>query len=222
MTPILYLGNKNYSSWSMRPFLALRWGGIAFAEEMRGLTLDGWGQGRAANILAISPSGRVPALHVDGVVISDSLAICEWAAEQNPQLWPADPKARARARSAAAEMHSGFANLRRELPMNMKRTMSAPPALNEDVQRELARIFALWSDLRETFGAGGPFLFGARTIADAFYAPIASRLRTYAIARAPVAAAYCDAIFQDAAFQEWNSAAVKEAWINPNYDGMYA
>jgi glutathione S-transferase len=220
--PILYLGNKNYSSWSMRPFLALRWGGIAFEHEVCGLTLEGWGQGRAANILAISPSGRVPALHTDGIVINDSLAICEWAAEQNPALWPADPKVRARARSAAAEMHSGFANLRRELPMNMKRVMSAPPALNEDVQRELARIFALWSDLRQSFGAGGPFLFGARTIADAFYAPIASRLRTYVIARAPVAAAYCNTIFEDAAFREWEDAALKETWINPNYDGMYA
>ncbi len=206
----------------MRPFLALRWAGITFAEEVRGLTLEGWGQGRAANILAISPSGRVPALHVDGVVINDSLAICEWAAEQNPALWPANKIARARARAAAAEMHSGFANVRRELPMNMKRTMAAPPPLNEDVQRELARIFALWSDLRESFGGGGLFLFGARTIADAFYAPIASRLRTYAIACPPVAAAYCSAIFEDAAFQEWEAAAVKETWINPNYDGMYA
>lgn len=222
MTLKLYLGNKNYSSWSMRPFLALRWAGIAFEEEVRGLTLDGWGQGRAANILAVSPSGRVPALHADGVVINDSLAICEWAAEQNRALWPADSKVRARARSAACEMHSGFANLRRELPMNMKRTMTAPAPLNEDVQRELSRIFALWSDLRNRFGEGGPFLFGARTVADAFYAPIASRLRTYAIECPPVAAEYCSAIFEDAAFREWEAAAVKEVWIHPGYDGMYA
>src|SRR5262249_23570099 len=106
--PTLYIGNKNYSSWSMRPWLALTWGGVALEERVLELGMQGYGKSKIAAILAISPSGRVPALHLDGVVIHDSLAICEWAAEHAPALWPADAVTRALARSAACEMHSGF------------------------------------------------------------------------------------------------------------------
>jgi glutathione S-transferase len=222
VTPTLYLGNKNYSSWSMRPWLAMRWGGIAFNEDVRPISADMAMKGRAPHLLAISPSGRVPALHVDGIVINDSMAICEWAAEQNRALWPEDARARALALSAAAEMHGGFAGLRRDLAMNLVRRRASAPTLPEDTQRDLIRLFALWGDLRERFGAGGPFLFGAqRTIADAFYAPVVSRLRTYAIATPALATAYCDAIEADAEYQRWAAGAKTETWAQPDIDGLH-
>src|SRR5262245_51316301 len=116
----LYIGNKNYSTWSLRGWLVLRWSGIPFDERLLQLGADGYGQGKIAEVLAVSPSGRVPALHTDddGLTIWDSLAISEWAAEHTPALWPATPRARALARSAACEMHSGFGALRRDLSMN--------------------------------------------------------------------------------------------------------
>ncbi len=222
MIPTLYLGNKNYSSWSMRPWLALRWGGIAFEEDVRPISVEAAIKGRAPHLVEVSPTGRVPALHIDGAVIVDSLAICEWAAEQNKKLWPADPVARALARAACAEMHSGLAALRRDLPMNMSRVRASAPALPEDAQRDIARVFTLWTGLRERFGAGGPFLFGAqRTIADAFYAPVVSRLITYAIARPAPVAAYCDAIAADGEYQSWAQAARTESWAMPDTDGIH-
>jgi len=218
--PVLYIGNKNYSSWSLRPWLALTWAGVAFEERVLELGMMGYGKSKQANILAVSPSGRVPALKLDaGVTIWDSLAICEWAHEQTPHanLWPADPVARAMARTASAEMHSGFAALRRDASMNLRRR-AAPRDWAEDVRMDVARLEELWSDLRTRFGAGGPFLFGARTIADAMYAPVATRIRTYAIPVSPVAQAYCDAIFADDAFKSWEAGAIAETWTQPDVD----
>jgi glutathione S-transferase len=220
--PKLYIGNKNYSSWSMRPWLALRWAGVAFDEEMRRLGEDaGYGKQASAHILEISPSGRVPALHIEGAVIYDSLSICEWAAEQNKSLWPADPTARALARSAAAEMHSGFAAVRRDLSMNLKRRLEREPAWPDDTRRDLARLFALWGELRTKFSAGGPYLFGARSVADAMFAPVATRLRTYKVTTPEIVAAYCATIFADEAYQEWERAALQEPWALPGTDGLY-
>jgi glutathione S-transferase len=219
--PVLYLGNKNYSSWSMRPWLALTWGAIAFEERIIPLGGPGYGKYRIAEILAVSPSGRVPALHVDGLVIHDSLAICEWAAERAPGLWPADPGRRALARSAAAEMHAGFAAMRRDLSMNLRRRMERAPDLPEDTQSDLARLFELWTSARRQFAADGPYLFGARSIADAMFAPVATRLRTYAIAMPPAAESYCAAIFADAAFQDWERGAVAEQWTVASTDELY-
>jgi glutathione S-transferase len=224
MAAKLYIGNRNYSSWSLRPWLALKWAGIEFTDEVRRLGPDqpGYGQARAAHILEVSPSGRVPALHVDDEIIYDSLAICEWAAERAPSLWPADATTRALARSAAAEMHSGFQGVRMNLPMNMKRLMVAPPALPEVAATDLERLFALWGGLRARFGRGGQFLFGARSIADAMFAPVASRLHTYAIVGPAPIKAYIDAIRADGAYQEWEAAARAELWAMPNADGLYA
>lgn len=220
MIPTLYIGDKNYSSWSMRPWLALRWGGIAFNEELRRISLEKAIKGRAPHMLEISPSGRVPALHVDGLVIVDSLAICEWAAEQNKALWPADWRDRALARSAAAEMHAGFASMRNELPMNVRRERGSAPTLPESTQHDLTRLFASWTSLLAR--SGGPFLFGpARTIADAFYAPVVSRLITYAIACPPAVKPYCDAIAGDNDYQAWAQAARLEPWAMPDNDGMH-
>jgi glutathione S-transferase len=220
-TPILYIGNKNYSSWSMRPWLALHWGGIEFEERVMALGQEGHGQGLNREIGAVSPTGRVPALHVGDIVIYDSLAICEWAAEWQNSLWPEDPDARALARSAAAEMHSGFPDLRRALSMNLKRQMTRAPDWDAPTRRDLQRLIDLWSELRTRFGGHQPYLFGVRTIADAFYAPVATRLRTYAVTLPTAAQAYCETIFADAAFKEWERGALQETATMANTDGLY-
>lgn len=218
---ILYVGNKNYSSWSMRPWLALKWSGLSFEERVIPLGGPGYGKSKVAEVLAISPSGRVPALHVEGVVINDSLSICEWAAERAPALWPADATRRALARSAAAEMHSGFAALRRDLSMNVRRRLERAPELPDDTRSDIERLYELWGEARVAFGADGPFLFGARSIADAMYAPVATRLRTYAIAMPKAVEDYCAALFADGAFREWERAAEAETWSIAPTEELY-
>lgn len=217
--PVLYIGNKNYSSWSMRPWLVLKWGGIEFEEQVIPLGGEGYGQSQIAAVRAVSPSGRVPSLHAGAVVIHESIAICEWAAEQTPSLWPADAMARAEARSAAAEMHAGFAALRRDMSMNVRRRVSPQPIWPSDTQSDLAQLTTLWERLYAKYG--GPFLFGARSIADAMYAPVATRLRTYAVPLKPTAAQFCDAIFSDPAFQDWERAAEAEPWAIEQAEALY-
>jgi glutathione S-transferase len=205
------IGNKNYSSWSMRPWLALKWAPIAFDEVLIPLGGEGYGRGHIAKVLAVSPSGRVPALSLGDMTIWDSLAIAEWAAEKAPALWPQDPMVRAVCRSLVAEMHSGLGALRRDLAMNIRRR-TTPRDWPNDTRADLKRVEQIWTTTRARFGASGPMLFGARTIADAFYAPVATRLRTYGVAMSPTSAAYCEAIFADAAFKEWQAAAEAETW----------
>lgn len=217
--PILYIGNKNYSSWSMRPWLALKWGAITFDERVLQLGGDGYGSQRIPAVVAVSPSGRVPSLHAGGVVINDSLAICEWAAEQAPALWPKDAAARALARSASAEMHSGFASLRRDLSMNIRRRLASAPELPDDTREDLRRLFELWTSALER--SGGPWLFGARSNADAMYAPVVTRLRTYAVAAPAHLQDYCALLFADSAFQEWEQAAQAETWTISTADELY-
>ncbi|HVY02789.1 MAG TPA: glutathione S-transferase family protein [Caulobacterales bacterium] len=218
----LHIGNKNYSSWSLRPWLALRWGAIAFDETLLRLGEEGHGTQQNKAVLAVSPSGRVPCLHDGDLIVHDSLAICEWAAERAPALWPEDGDARALARAAAAEMHSGFADLRRALPMNIKRRMTRAPDWDDATRRDIARVISLWSELRTRFGGHQPYLFGARTIADAFFAPVAARFRTYAVTLPTAAQAYCETIFADDAFKEWERAAEEEVWGLPGADQVYA
>jgi glutathione S-transferase len=165
----LYVGNRNYSSWSLRPWLCLTWSGLAFDTVDVDLDQPGYGHGQIADVLAETPTGRIPALHVDDLVIWDSLAIAEWAAEAAPAagLWPTDPGARAIARAVTAEMHAGFAPVRRDLPMNLRRRARAtdlPPRPRRHADRRVVVRRA------RGFGGAGPYLFGARTIADAFYA----------------------------------------------------
>ena len=217
--PALYIGNKNYSSWSMRPWLALKWGGIAFDEHVIPLGGQGYGSSQIAAVRQVSPSGRVPALHVGDLVIYESLAICEWAAEQAPELWPNDALARAEARSVACEMHAGFFALRRDLGMNIRRVEHTAPLWPQDTQIDLARLVALWEHLIRRYG--GPFLFGPRTIADAMFAPVATRLRTYAVAAPEFARNYCAMIFADAAFQEWERAAQEEPWTIEETEALH-
>jgi glutathione S-transferase len=224
--PHFYLGNPNYSSWSLRPWLCLRWGGIDFDETFVDLDRPGYGKAQIAEVLAVSPSGRVPALHVGPHVIWDSLAIAEWAAEIAPErrLWPADPWARAAARSVTCEMHSGFTGIRRDLSMNIRRRVRAY-GLSEETRVEIARMDQLWSATRAKHGGAGPYLFGHRTIADAFFTPVATRFRTYDIELSREAAAYRDALLADDAFLEWERRVLAEPatrFSRANTDDLYA
>jgi glutathione S-transferase len=219
--PILHIGNKNYSSWSMRPWLALKWGGIGFEERLVPLGGEGYGVGEIKAVRAVSPSGRVPALHVGDTVIYDSLAICEWAAEQTPSLWPADAMVRGEARSAACEMHSGFFALRGAMSCNIRRRVAQQPDWSSATRADLRRLYELWSGLRAKYGADGPFLFGQRSIADAMFAPVATRLRTYAVDAPEIAQAYCATIFADAAFQDWEHAGEAETMTLEQADKLY-
>jgi glutathione S-transferase len=206
----IYLGNKNYSSWSLRPWLALKQTGAPFDEEVIPL-----GEPTTrSTVLRFSPSGRVPALKHNELTVWDSLAMCEYLAETFPQakLWPEDKAARAVARAASAEMHSGFAALRDHLPMNM-RSSFPNRGVTPEVQSDINRITAIWRDCRKRFGANGPFLFGDFTIADAMYAPVVSRFRTYKIELEEEAQAYTDAVWALPALQEWLTAAKNEPMI---------
>jgi len=208
----LIVGNKVYSSWSLRGWLAARLAGIAFDEELVRLSEPG---SRVA-LLAHSPAGKVPVLKHGRRVIWDSLAIVEYLAEQRPDagLWPADPDARALARSIAAEMHGGFGALRSRMPMNLRKSLPGRGG-GAGVERDIVRIGALWRDCRSRFGGGGPFLFGAASAADAMYAPVATRFRTYGVALDPTGEAYVEAIYAWPAFREWQAAALEEPWIIP-------
>lgn len=230
MSNILFIGDKNYSSWSLRPWLVLRWAGIAFEERVLRLDQPGYGRQEIVEVKAVSPNGTVPALHaggrVDRLVIWDSLAIAEWAAEQVAPgvLWPEDPALRAQARSATCEMHAGFAAVRRDLSMNIRRRMDLPPQWPDDTRRQLARLDALWSDLRERHAPLGPWLFGTRSIADAFFAPVATRLRTYAVRVSDSAEAYRDTVLADADFLAWEADCVDDrgdASAHPVIDGLH-
>lgn len=212
MRPRLHIGDKNYSSWSMRPWLALRHGGIAFDEVMHELPEIG---GKPV-FGAISPNARVPALDLgEGVVVAESLAICEWAAEQQPTLWPRDANARALARAAAAIMHSGFPNLRNDAPMNIKRRTDAG-RMTADGLADAAKVDALWSEWLAR--SGGPFLFGNWSIADAMYAPVVTRFVTYAIPRSAMAQGYIDRMSAESHFAAWVEGAGKETRTLPRSD----
>src|ERR1700680_1090976 len=184
----LVIGNKNYSSWSMRPWLALRANDIAFEEIFIPLYT---GEADKERILAFTGSGKVPALIDGDVTVWDSLSIIEYVAERFPEarLWPEDRAARAHARSISAEMHSGFVPLRSECGMNLHRPVKAI-ALSPDGRANIARIQEIWIECRERYGKSGPFLFGAFSGADAMFAPVVHRFRTYAIPVAPEAKTY--------------------------------
>jgi glutathione S-transferase len=200
----LVIGSKRWSSWSLRPWLVLRRTGAPFQERLIPLYQE---EGRTrAQILPHSPSGRVPALKMGGIVIPESLAICESLAEAFPgaNLWPEDPDLRALGRAAASEMHAGFRALRVECPMDLARPIEAID-LSDEAKADIARIRDLWSDLLGR--SGGPFLLGDWSIADAFFAPVASRFRTYAIeAGSPELADYLDRLLDWPDFLEWEAA----------------
>ena len=207
--PTLVIANKCYSSWSMRPWLLLKQLGIAFDELTVPLDLPD----TKARVLKHSPAGKVPILIDGDVTVWETIAIMEHVGEAyDAPVWPADRKARAMARSIAAEMHSGFSALRSACPMNLGKKF-AQKDRGEAVARDVARFVEIVRQAREHFGAGGPFLFGAFSAADAMYAPLVTRLDTYSIALDATTRAYADAILILPAFQEWRSAAMEEEWI---------
>jgi glutathione S-transferase len=211
MALTLVIGNKNYSSWSMRPWLALRANNIAFDEVFIPLYT---GDADKNRILGFTRSGKVPAL-VDGdVTVWDSLAIIEYVAEGFPQarLWPEHRASRAHARSISAEMHSSFVALRNECGMNLHRPVGAI-ALSADARADIARIQQIWIECQERYGKSGPFLFGSFGGADAMFAPVVHRFMTYAIEVAPQLRDYMDAMKSLPAFQEWTRAGLAETLI---------
>jgi glutathione S-transferase len=204
----LYVGNRNYSSWSIRGSLLVRQSGLDCEEIVIPLDMDE----SKARIAEVSPSGRVPVLHVDGIVVWDSLAIAEFLHERFPAagLWPSAVAARALARSVSAEMHSGFAPLRSQMPMDMRARRSVP--WTPELQDDIARIDALWNACRSAHGGEGAFLFGAWSAADAMYAPVVSRFRTYGVQLSPVASAYAAAVWEWPALQSLAAEAAAEPW----------
>jgi glutathione S-transferase len=215
----LVIGNKNYSSWSLRPWLAMRQAGLPFRE----VRIPLYTPESKAQIRSYSPSGKVPCLVDGALAVWDSLAICEYLAERHPQakLWPADPHARAVARSISAEMHSGFQNLRSNMSMNCRKRF---PGMGRTVEvaGEIERVQRSWGEAREKHGAGGPFLFGAFTIADAMYAPVVLRFRTYAVQLNPVCREYADAILALPAMQQWLADAEAETEVIAAFEPQQA
>ncbi|MGV8961236.1 MAG: glutathione S-transferase family protein [Stenotrophomonas sp.] len=215
--PVLVIGNKNYSSWSLRPWLLLRNFEVGFDEVMLELDAPGF----AAAALRHSPTGKVPALHDGDLLLWDSLAICEYANERwlDGRGWPADLRQRAIARAAAAEMHSGFAALRSQLPMNSRR-VSDGYCWDAAAQRDIDRMQALWRDLRREHGHGGDFLFGRFGIVDAMFAPVAIRFEGYGVAVDAVAADYLRALAALPALREWRQAGAQETTRVPATDAL--
>ncbi|QTL02592.1 glutathione S-transferase family protein [Aquabacter sp. L1I39] len=209
MTLALIIANKNYSSWSMRPWLALKAADVDFEEKLVPLGSDLFRK----TLAGLGTAGRVPVLLDDGAAIWESLAIIEHVAELYPDrpFWPTDRAARAMARAVAAEMHAGFHYLRRHLPMNLWRPPE-PRALDEGGEKDLARLTAIWTAARARFGAEGPFLFGRFSAADAMFAPLATRLRTYQVPMTPEVADYVAAIHAYPHFVAWRDAALAEPW----------
>ena len=216
MALTLVIGNKNYSSWSMRPWMALKAAGIAFDEVVIPLYT---GDVDKQKILKYSPAGKVPIL-IDGTVTTwDSLAIIEYLAEKFPDkgIWPKEAVARAHARSISAEMHSGFVALRNECGMNIHRPLQRR-VLSADAQANAARVQEIWSECRAKYGQGGSFLFGAFSGADAMYAPVIHRFRTYGVEVIGAAADYMQAMQAHPAFAEWTAAALKETWVIEKFE----
>jgi glutathione S-transferase len=210
--PNLVIGNKNYSSWSMRPWFAMSVAGIDFTEEV--IALDQ--PDTKARIAAHGPAGRVPVLRHGDLTVWESLAILEYLAEAWPEagLWPESTGARATARAVSSEMHAGFQALRQHCPMNMRRARRAielAPAVKADV----GRIEEIWRACRQAHGRDGPFLFGRFTNADAMFAPVVNRFETYAVPVSAATRAYMEAVMALPAWQAWKQAAETESWVIP-------
>jgi glutathione S-transferase len=213
MSLTLFLGNKAYSSWSLRPWLLLRTLDIPFVEVVRPLYVEG----SREKMLREAPTGKVPVLRDGEVAVWDSLAIVEYLAEKFPQknVWPKEARDRAKARSLSAEMHSGFQAFRQAAPTNFRRDKrSVPREIDDAARADLRRIEAIFS------GARGPFLFDDFSAADAFFAPVVSRIDTYALPLAPLAQKYADAVLALPAFAEWRKGARAEDWVIEKWEGL--
>jgi glutathione S-transferase len=209
----LIIGNKNYSSWSLRPWLAMKVAGIAFTETLISLDTPDF-RSKVSALSGGEGRGSVPVLIGGDIRVWESLAILEYLAEKFPQarLWPVREDARAHARAVAAEMHSGFMPLRRHLPMNVRRPVKRR-SIDADVAADVTRIDAVWKECRGRFGEGGPFLYGGFGAADAMYAPVVWRFHTYAVDVSDAARAYMDTMMALPASAEWREAARREPWV---------
>ena len=207
----LVIGNKNYSSWSLRPWLAMRNAGIPFEERLILLFDENWKE----SVANVSPSGRVPALLHGGRKVWETLAILEYVNELFPDagLWPSDRDARAHARAIASEMHAGFTALRSHMPMNLRRGDLKGKGRGPGVNEDIARICEIWRDCRARWGRDSEFLFGAFGAADAMFAPVVTRLDTYGVDLDGTCADYSRAVLSLPAFLEWREAALQEPWI---------
>jgi glutathione S-transferase len=204
---LLTIGNKNYSSWSLRPWVLLKHLGLAFEERLLPLDTPEFSR----DIATISPSRRVPVLQHGSLLVWDSLAICEYACELAGRGWPRERDARAIARAVSAEMHAGFSILRSQWPMNA-RALGRHTAANPERAADISRIEDLWADCCRRFGKGGPWLFGEYSVADAMYAPVVLRLRTYGAHLREASAAYVATVLADEHLREWLAAAEAESW----------
>lgn len=211
--PLLLIGNKNYSSWSLRPWLLMKQAGIDFDERVIPLYSD---DSRQA-ILRHSPSGKLPCLIESDLKVWDSLAICETIAERLPHLWPSDAAARAHARALSAEMHAGFTALRTRLPMNIRANL-AGKRIEIDAERDIARIVEGWAECRGRHGDKGPFLFGAFGVADAMFAPVCFRFHIYGVPLPDTAAQYRDTLLALPAMKQWAADARGEPWSLPQFE----
>jgi len=211
MSAVLYCGNRNYSSWSIRGSLLVRQSGIECTEAVIPLDTE---EGRA-KIAAVSPTRRVPVLHIDGLVIWDTLAIAEFLHERAPdsRIWPVEPTARATARSVSAEMHSGFGALRSQMPMDVRGKHTVPST--PELQRDIERIGDVWRECRARNARGGDYLFGAWCAADAMFAPVVSRFRTYGVKLSRGAQQYAEAVWKWPAFVSLAAEAAAEPWSLP-------
>jgi glutathione S-transferase len=211
----LVIGNRNYSSWSLRPWLAMKQFGLDFNEVYIPL----YRSDSVAKLKQYSPSGKVPVLIHDNLTVWDSLAICEYLAQEFPDLswWGQDKKVTAIARSISAEMHSGFQNLRQNMPMNC-RARYPGRGMNVEVQKDIDRIITIWRECRQEFGSAGEMLFGQFTIADAMYAPVTQRFLTYGLQLDSISQKYVEAITLLPAMQEWLTAANAEIETIPEYE----
>lgn len=215
MTLHLVIANKAYSSWSFRPWVLMRQFGIAFTETVVPMAQET----TRADMLRYAPTGKCPSLHDGAIGVWDSLAIIEYVAETHPTLpiWPRDKAARAQARALSAEMHSGFMPLRVHLPMNMRREPAARD-LTAEVTADVARIEAAFAAARREFAAGGDFLFGDFSAADAMFAPVVSRFHTYQVSVSPATRAYMEAVQALPAYRDWLAGAEAEPWHIAKYD----
>ena len=206
----LVIGNKNYSSWSFRPWLAMKVAGIRFDETVGSLDAADF----KTRVTALGGAGRVPVLSDGDVRVWESLAILEYLAEKFPaaRLWPERPAARAHARAIASEMHAGFVSLRRHLPMNVARPVKFR-ALGAGAAKDVARVDAIWGECRSKYGSGGPFLFGSFGAADAMFAPVVWRLHTYAVEVSSTALTYMRTMMVLPSWTEWRDAARRETWV---------
>ena len=215
----LIIGNKNYSSWSLRGWLACKQSGLAFEEMTVPLYGEDWEEKKRQRDDIAPSQGKVPVLWDGVAVVWDSLAIIEYLADKvgRDRFWPKNDDARAMARSMVAEMHSSYLSLRRQLPMNIRRRVEGTE-VDEDTRADIMRILTLWAEARARFGRGGPFLFGSFSAADIIYAPVVSRFITYGVGVPGFAAAYMQAVWEHEWLQQWVAAAEAEEWTLEQYE----